>query len=193
MKEGKVPGRGVSPEAALKKKPGEGLGAEKNAQIANFLLAGNYDGLLTMIAQEQDKQTACEVITRSMVDFNQHSRSESVDSLLKTAMNKLDVYADALKELIIYTWRNNLQGERFWKNPTKNETLFIDDDGELISFQGEIGTHTGGDRKGMDYIRTLEKYDVLTGPNKGKMFDGSYGAMQRKDPNSRPIKGPSME
>lgn len=175
------------------KKPKEGLGAEKNRQIAEYLTSGDYDGLLQIISQEQDKQKACEVIQNSMFDFNQGGRANSVNKLIETALGNVQQYGDAAKELVLYSWRNNLQGERFWKHPSKNETLFIDDDGELISFQGEIGTHSQGDVKGMNYIKSLGKYEVLTGPNTGKTFDGSYEAGQRHDPSYRPIKGPEMK
>jgi len=168
--------------------PEEGLGAEKNKKIAQFLTTENYDGLLQIISQEQDKQTACEVIQHSMIEFNQGSRAESINKLLTAALGNVQEYGDALKELILYSWRNNLQGERFWKHPSKNETLFIDDDGELISFQGEIGTFSEGD-KGMDYIKTLGKYEVITGSNSGKVFDGS----NENDSSYRPIKGPEMK
>ena len=175
------------------KKPKEGLGVVKNRQIAEYLTEGNYNGLLRVIFEEQDKQTACEVIQHSMLKFNQGSRSESVNKLLETALGNIEQHGSALKELILYAWRNNLQGERFWKNPSKNEVLFVDDDGELISFQGEIGNFSEGYSKGMDYIKRLGKYEVLTGPNAGKTFDGSYAAEQRNDPSFRPIVGPEMK
>ena len=184
---------GNMPPAEEPKKPKESLGAEKNKQIAEYLTSGNYDGLLQIISQEQDKQTACEVIQNSMFDFNQGSRANTVNKLIETALSNVQQHGEALKELIPYSWRNNLQGERFWKHPNKKETLFVDDDGELISFQGEIGTFSQGDSKGMNYIKSLGKYEVLTGSNAGKTFDGSYEAGQRHDPSYRPIKGPEMK
>ncbi len=169
-----------------------GLGEVANRNIAEYLNAGNYDGLLQIINSQTDKRTACEVVLKSMFEFNQGSRSESVDNVLKTAFKNIDTYGEALKELVLYAYKNNLRGERFFKNPTKNETLFVDDDGELISFQGEIDTFSQGESKGMNYIKSLSKYQVLTGHNAGKSFDGSYAAEQRKDPLYRPIKGPAM-
>jgi len=184
---------GSTPPQEEIEQPKEGLGFVKNRQINEYVTEGNYEGLLRVISQEQDKQIACEVIQYSMLKFYQGSRSESVNKLLKIALGNTEQYGSALKELIIYTWRNNLQGERFWKNPSKNEILFVDDDGELISFQGEIGTFSEGYSKGMDYIKRLGKYEVLTGPNAGKTFDGSYAAEQSKDSSFRPIIGPEMK
>lgn len=169
------------------KNPKEGLGANKNRLIAEFLQKGDYDNLLRMISYtyEKDPQKVCEVILSSMFDFHQKDRTDSVGSLIKTGLANLDIHGDAVKQLISYSYKNNLQGERFWKNPNKNETLYMDDEGELISFQGEIGTLA----EGKNYIVSIGQYEVLTGPNKGKFFDGSYEAGQRNDPNYRPIKG----
>ena len=97
----------------------EGLGAEKNRLIAEYLMSGNHDGLLRIISQEQDKETACAVIVKSMVDFNKGGRAKSINGLLTTALNNVKEYGNSLKELILYTWKNNLRGERFWKNPYK--------------------------------------------------------------------------
>ena len=175
------------------KDPREGLGAEKNRQVAEYLKSENYDGLLQVISQEADKKTACEVIQRSAFEFNKGGRANSLNKLIETALGDVQLHGDAIKELVLYSFRNNLQGERFWRNPNKNETLFIDDDRELISFQGEIGTLSGGENEGMNYIKSLGKYEVLTGPNAGKIFDGSDEARQRRDPLYRPIKGPEMK
>ena len=161
--------------------------------IAECLRKADVHSLLEIINQESNKELTCEVILKSMVDFNGGTRAGTVNLLVDTAMNDLEKYGNALKELVLYSWRNNLQGERFFKNPRKNEILYIDDDGELISFDGDLATMTQGDGKGMDYITRLGKYTVLTGPNTGKVFDGGVEAMQRNDPTSRPIQGPSMK
>ncbi len=170
--------------------PKKGLGAEKNKRIAELLLSGNSTELLQMIQSEDDKDTACEVVINSMFEFNNNGRANSVNNLITTALSKVDEFADTLKALILYSWRNHLQGERFWKNPNNGETLFVDDDGEVISFKGEIGTFTDGQSKGMNYIKVLNEYTVLTGTNKGKVFNGGYNAKGQE--NYRPIKGPNM-
>jgi len=151
----------------------EGLGAEKNRQIAEYVKAGNYEGLLGIIATSSDKDRACEVVTSSMFHFHQKNRADSVKQLTRTALGNLDQNGDALKALVIYTWKHHLKGERFWQNPTNAETLFLDGEGELISFKGEIATHTQGDLKDTNYIRTVDFYTVLTGPNKGQTFSGT--------------------
>ena len=151
----------------------EGLGAEQNRQIAEHLQNGNYEGLLDILQTSGDKNRACEVIINSMFDFHQKDRADSVNSLVSRALSNVDQYGDALKSLVLYSWNNHLRGERFFQNPTNGETLFLDGDGELISFKGEIATHTQGDIKGMNYVRTLDSYTVLTGPNKGKTFSGT--------------------
>lgn len=182
--------RYAPPEIKEASGPNEGLGIEKNQQIAEYLEQGNYNGLLDIINLSEDKDMACEVVTHSMFNFHQEDRADSTDSLVRVALGDVDRYGDVLKSLILYSWKNNLKGERFWKNPSKDEILFLDDDGELISFEGEIGTHLQGDVKGMNYIKDLNKYEVLTGPNKGRTFDGSYEASKTGGPTYRPIKGP---
>ena len=151
----------------------EGLGAEQNRQIAERLQNGNYEGLLDILQISGDKNTACEVVINSMFDFHQKDRADSVNSLVSHALNNVDQYGDALKSLVLYSWNHNLQGGRFFQNPTNGETLFLDGDGELISFRGEIATFTGGDVEGTNYIRTLHSYTVLTGTNKGQTFSGT--------------------
>src|SRR5713101_7824259 len=109
----------------------EGLGAENNRQIAEYLQAGNYEGLLRIIATSSDKDRACEVVTSSMFHFHHKDRADSVEQLTRTALGNLDQNGDALKALVMYSWKHNLKGERFWQNPTNGETLFLDGDGEL--------------------------------------------------------------
>lgn len=152
----------------------EGLGAEKNRQIAENLQSGNYEGLLGIIATSPDKNRACEVVVNSMFDFHQKDRADSVGQLTRTALDNLDQNGEALKALVLYTYRQHLKGERFWQNPSNGETLFVDGDGELISFRGEIATHgAGGQQESMNYVRALNSYSILTGPNKGKSFSGT--------------------
>ena len=166
-----------------------GLSYDENGQVATCLLTGNYDGLLQIIdAQEQvkDKQKACEVVVESMYEFNETDPSDSTEKLLTTALSNIEVYGSALKELIFYTWANHLEGERFWKNPAKDETLFLNSEGEIISFKGELGKHIQGPNKGMQYIVSLGKYEVLTGRDKGVVFEGS----DENDPSYRPVNPP---
>ena len=151
----------------------EGLGAEQNRKVAEHLQKGNYKGLLDILQTAGDKNKACEVVTTSTFDFHKKDRADSIDSLVRYALNNVDQYGDALKSLVLYSWNHNLQGGRFFQNPTNGETLFLDGDGELISFRGEIATFTGGDVEGTNYIRTLHSYTVLTGTNKGQTFSGT--------------------
>jgi len=160
------------------KKPKEGLGAEKNRLIQEYVKTNNDVKILELIDQESDKQTACEVFINALKENNN-------PYFLKDLLDKgINGYQDAIKALVIYTYKNHLQGERFWKNPFKDEILFIDDDGELIMLNGEVSTHSQGPSAGMNYLGTgiMDKYKILTGPNKGKIFDF----------NERPIKGPDM-
>jgi hypothetical protein len=159
----------------------KGLSAEKNVKIAEYLSSGDYTGLLDIISREQDKQLACEVILNSMFQFHKGTRTDTINGLLMNALSDIEKNGSALKELILYTYKNNMQGERFWKNPYKDETLFIDDDNELISFQGKVETN-GAE---MNYISALDRYEVLTGPNKGKIFNAS----NMNSSSFRPIKG----
>ncbi len=153
--------------------PKEGLGAEKNREIAEALQNGDYGQLLDIISTTPDTDRACEVVVRSAVDFHQVDRADSTKNLIQTALDGIDHYGDALKALVSYTWKKHLRGERFWQNPTNDETLFVDGDGELISFQGEIDTYQQGPQLGMNFIRTLDSYTVLTGPNQGQKFSGA--------------------
>jgi hypothetical protein len=125
-----------------------------------------------------------------MFDFNKNGRANTIKNLLSTALSNIDEFSDALKALILYSWGNNLQGERFWKNPNNEEILFIGE-GEIISFKGAIATFTQGESKGMNYIKTLNEYTVLSGPNTGKVFDGGYDGKYKE--NYRPIQEPTYE
>ena len=174
---------------AQQKDKGKGLGREKNVAIAELLQAGKNESLLRFIQNEDDKTTTCEVILESMTQFNTGSRAKSTDSLIATALNDLDEYSEALKELILYAFRNNLKGGRFFQEPGTSKLLFLDDDAELVSMHAEVATHEQGPDQGKNYIRVAGQYEVLTGPKKGKIFEAGQDSAE----NYRPVKGPSME
>lgn len=190
--EKEIRGEMVSKKSELSEKNSiqntEGLGGEKNNLIFEYIITNNEEKILELIDQEDNKQLACEVVVGTLKENNN-------PYFLKNLLDKgINAHPEAMKALVVYTYKNHLQGERFWKNPFKNEILFIDDDGELISLQeAEVGKMSQGENKGMDYLKSGGKYKVLTGPNAGKTFDDSYEAGQRQDPLYRPIKGTGME
>jgi len=153
----------------------EGLGRELNIKIAEFLQKGNYLSLLDIIRNYPDKDKACEVVLNSMFQFHQKDRADSINSLVRTALHEKNIATMevSLKALISYSYRNNLTGERFFRNPNCEEILLLDQDGEVISFKGEVATIQKG-LQGADknYVSRLDSYTVLTGPNKGKVFSG---------------------
>ncbi len=150
----------------------------------------DYGELLRSVNAASDKPAACREVLRTLTRSRSGIMLEDTKGLVETALNDLDQYGDAMKELVLYAYRNHHQ-ERFFKHPTKDEMLFVDDDGELISFKGELSTIPPGlEGVGRAYIQRLGMYEVLTGPNKGKTFDGSAEAAGRGDVNSRPLRGP---
>ncbi len=152
----------------------EGLGAEKNGQIAEYLQTGNFSELLDMIANEQDQEKACEVVLNSSFDFNPGSREDVAIGLTQTALDSPSKFGDAMKALVKYSYKHNATTERFWKNPSNEEVFFIDGDGELISCVGETDSIAKGIQgEGERYIKTLTSYKVITGPNAGKKFDAT--------------------
>lgn len=161
----------------------EGLGEQKNVAVAEALTRGDFTALLSIIQEHPQKDQACEVVLQSAFDFHKKDRADAIDGLVRSALGdkKIDQFKPALEALILYAWNNNLRGERFFRNPLNGETLFVDGDGEIISFKGKIGTHTSEGVKGMNYIETLDSYTVLTGSNKGKVFSAT----------ERPIPAPS--
>ena len=165
--------------------PKQGLGDELNAEIAQSLTSGNYNRILEIIANSPDTHLASEVVVNSMFDFNTGSRAESVNHLVDTALNNAEENKDALLALIRYAYKENSTTERYWQNPRTSETLFINDEGEIISFKGEVDSLSDGTR----YVKYLTEYTVLTGPEAGGVFQGS----DKNSPSYRPIRGSKME
>lgn len=173
----------------------DGLGPEKNAQILKFLNGiahgeSNAGNVLDIINLEPNKELACEVVLGTINHWTDNdSRRQVMDAIASKAIEYPE-FAPAMVALITYTYRHNLQGARFWMNPSNKETLFVDDDGQLISFEGEIGTiQKGLQGEGTDYIAKLGRYQVLSGLNRGKIFRGDLPPGQ---PDARPIRGPKM-
>ena len=132
-----------------------GLGVEANRQVAENLLSGNYAGLLDIIQTSEFGDIASDVVLKSMQDFHQKDRANSVNQLIRTALSDVDKYGDALKALVGHAYQKQ-GGERFFQNPDTGETLFVDRQGQLLSVRGEVDV----DSQGGSYIKAAESYRV---------------------------------
>lgn len=152
---------------------------ELKNKFTNLLYSRKYSEFLNAINQIQDKELAWSVI------FNTMYQLLSVKQLINTAVSNIEEYKPALKELILYCWKNNVTSERFIENPYNQEILFLDDDKEIISMKASIGISPQDSTR---YINGISTYTVLTGKNTGKVFYGNYD--YRNQDNYRPIKLP---
>jgi hypothetical protein len=164
---------------------------EESSEAVAEREAVNYAELLRGVIRENGAADACRRLLETVRDAKDGTMLDRVNALVQTALDDLDVYGMAMKYLVEYTYKHHLRGERFFKHPTKNETLFVDDDGELISFKGKIATISQGlQGEGTNYIASLDEYEVLTGVNKGRIFHGSLSAAHRGGVEYRPLRGP---
>lgn len=109
------------------------------------------------------------------------STGEYIDAIMSKALRSPEDFKDELAEAFITQYYGSPHGERFIRDPIRNGTLNLDGDGELVSL---IGAEIRTPREGAQYIGRFDSYEVLTGPNKGKLFKG--------DENDRPIPFPSV-
>jgi len=97
-----------------------------------------------------------------------------VNAYVNRALNNPDKLGDALKTLVVENYHHTPE-ERFVYDPQNDGTLFVDEDGELVSIKNAKFGHmpVEGQVAKKQYIDSFDTYKVLTGPNKGKIF-GSH-------------------
>jgi len=163
----------------------EGLGSERNQQIVKSLTAGDFQKLVHIIAEEPDKDKACEVVLRSMFDFHHVDRATDVQQLARVALKQSP---EVMAALIRYSYHHNKTTERFWQDPNDSSRMLnLDRHGNIISHPMSIATVPKGlQGAGERFVRELRSYTVLTGPDKGKTFnnEGDRG-IPIPEPNTR--------
>ncbi len=91
-----------------------------------------------------------------------------VDTHIKAALNKVDLFKDDLAETIAFLYHYRPEAERFFQDPNTGGTLFVDKDQNIVTLNdAEIATTGDGQLR---YIRSYSTASVLTGPEKGKSF-----------------------
>ncbi|MFC1615815.1 hypothetical protein ACFL21_01630 [Patescibacteria group bacterium] len=150
----------------------EGLGLETNRQIFEAISQGNYAPIIDIIASTIDKDKACSVLLSGMLQFKHVDRATDIKEFTKTA---LTLNPEVMASLIRYSYHHNPTSERFWQNPyDPSQTLFTDKNGAIISFTSNIATVPKGlPNEEVRYIKSLHSYTVLSGPDKGNVFQNS--------------------
>lgn len=133
------------------------------------------DEILKLIENADNQEDAIRMVVDLLdqINFTTEARDKTIQSITRRVLSDPDKYLPTMKALILYKFKNKQEGNRFWKHPDKDEYLFVDNDGELISFEGSLQTlELGPEKRKQEIIQRLGQYQILSGPNRGKTFRG---------------------
>lgn len=92
----------------------EWLWYENNKLIVDSYQNSDFQTILDIIDKEMNKDLACEVVLNTAFDFNNWSRVNMIDWMIKFALDNIEKYKNVLKNLISYCYHNCKYTERFF-------------------------------------------------------------------------------
>ena len=114
---------------------------------------------------------------KDKIPSGEGSRGDRINYLIERALERVtknddDYLKYMLVGLVKHTYLKSPKAERFIFDPARKGTLMIDADSELVTLRGsKISTiQKGIQGEGIKYIESYDSSEVLSGPNKGKIF-----------------------